>query len=123
MLELELNKLNHSQHAPLAPDSYTLEHIMPQKLDPSFWPGPNQTADHIYKIGNMGLLTQSLQSIIKNHGWSYKLNGHAGKPGIKSSCVGLMIMQNVINQIHWDNSVIDNRTSQLVNSIISIWKD
>lgn len=123
LLELELNKQNHSQVAPLAPDRYTLEHLMPQKLDQTFWPGPNQTYDHIYKIGNMGLLTQSLQSIIKNRGWNDKLNGFGGRPGIKLSCPGLFIMQNVTTQANWSNTVIDNRTSQLVNSIVSIWKD
>lgn len=96
---------------------------MPQKLDLTFWPGPNQTYDHIYKIGNMGLLMQSLQSIIKNRGWNDKLNGFGGRPGIKLSCPGLFIMQNVTTQASWNNTVIDNRTSQLVNSIISIWKD
>ena len=121
LLELELNKRNHSQVSPLAPNLYTLEHLMPQKLDPLFWPGPNQTEDHIYKIGNMGLLTQSLQSIIKNRGWNDKLNGYCGKPGIRVSCSGLFTMQDIIVRPTWDNLDIDNRTSQLVNSFISIW--
>lgn len=119
LYELELNRQNRSQVAPLAPDRYTLEHLMPQKLDQTFWPGPNQTEDHIYKIGNMGLLTQSLQSIIKNRGWNDKLNGFSGKPGIKLSCNGLFIMQNVTTQSSWDNGIIDSRTSQIVNSIIA----
>lgn len=122
MYELELNRANKAQTKPLAPDSYTLEHIMPQTLDKIFWPGPNQSRDHIYRIGNLGLLTQSLQSIIKNRGWSDKLNGYNGKPGIKSCCAGLFTMNNVVNQIVWDDNVIDQRTTDLVNGVIKIWK-
>ncbi|MCF0125597.1 MAG: DUF262 domain-containing protein [Clostridia bacterium] len=122
LLEIELNKKNHYQSTPLPPDKYTLEHLMPQKLESTFWPGPDQTEDHIYKIGNMGLLTQSLQSIIKNRGWQEKLNGYSGKDGIKTCCSGLRIMQDVINKSNWDNKTIDDRTDQLIDSIISIWK-
>lgn len=121
MYELELNRASGAHTKPLAPDSYTLEHIMPQTLDKSFWPGPNQSPDHIYRIGNMGLLTQSLQSIIKNRGWGDKLNGYDGKPGIISCCAGLYTMNNVVTQSVWNDSVIDKRTTDLVNGIIKIW--
>ena len=122
LLELELCKQNHSQVSPFEPDKYTLEHLMPQKLELQYWPGPDQTEDHVYKIGNMGLLTQSLQSIIKNRGWNDKLNGYNGKPGINLCCQGLFTMQAVTSQTQWNNSIIDTRTQQIVKAIISIWK-
>lgn len=122
MYEMALCKQNKAQVKPLAPDSYTLEHIMPQKLDPMFWPGPNQSPDHIYKLGNMGLLTQTLQSILKNRGWNNKLNGFNGKPGLKICCSGLYSMNNVINQSSWDDNIIDMRTNTIISGLLSIWK-
>ncbi|MBO7476900.1 MAG: DUF262 domain-containing protein [Salinivirgaceae bacterium] len=121
LYELELNKKYKSQVPLFAPDSYTLEHLMPQELKPN-WTRPDQTEDHICKIGNMGLLTQSLQSVVKNRVWKEKLEGYDGKPGIKQSSKGLYIMENVINQTDWNNTIIDSRTNEIVQGIINIWK-
>lgn len=121
MYELALNRRNNSHVAILAPNSYTLEHLMPQNLNPAHWPGPNQSEDHVYKIGNMGLLTQSLQSSIKNYNWATKLNGYQGKPGIRVSCGGLHTMAFVANQPVWNDMIIDSRTLTIVNDMIAIW--
>lgn len=119
MLEMELN--GHPQVL-LVPDDYTLEHLMPQKPK-NGWPIPH---NNTYKLGNMAIITQSLNSSISNGLWQDKLNGITKKkkiyPGLKTCGGGLATLINVLNINSWSDSEIDKRTTNLINEFLNRWK-
>jgi hypothetical protein len=120
MFMLEM-KLNGSPQLLLVPDCYTLEHLMPQK--PNLWPVPH---NNIYKLGNMAIITQSLNSSISNGLWHDKLNGITKKkkfyPGLISCGGGLATLLNVLKISSWSDSEIDKRTTNLIKEFLNIWK-
>ena len=81
----------------------------------------------IYWIGNMTLLTGSLNSSLKNFHFEKKMNGEGRKKGIKEYA-SLQITSNDIvkpfmNGITiWDESNIETRTKNLTDEILNIWK-
>ena len=120
MFMLEM-KLNGSPQLLLVPDCYTLEHLMPQK--PNLWPVPH---NNIYKLGNMAIITQSLNSSISNGLWHDKLNGITKKkkyyPGLINCGGGLATLSNVLKINSWSDSEIDKRTTSLIKEFLNIWK-
>jgi uncharacterized protein with ParB-like and HNH nuclease domain len=130
---------------------YTLEHIMPVKWSPK-WDsvsllnddgtqekdedgneiniltdaGKNIREKHIYSIGNMTLLTQNLNSSIRNNIYSVKMDGNGvKKPGYKAHS-SLYLTAELIKKYYdgdtaWDERHIRARTKELYEKFISIW--
>jgi len=122
--------------------SYSLEHIMPQKweeywrdmpekknLDGTVMSGEEAIKDRhnkIYWIGNMTLLTSSLNSSIRNYGFEKKVNGEGRKKG-KKAYAALSITKNDIvlafegGENVWNEESIVKRTNSLSQEIGQIW--
>lgn len=107
-------------------NSYTLEHLMPKKWNPGIWPisDPGQTEARNLKLktlGNLALLTQSLNSSISNNSWSIKLNGNGRKKGLKEFATGLETMTFVLAQVTWNETKIETRADWLFDNARVIW--
>jgi|JI6StandDraft_1071083.scaffolds.fasta_scaffold07608_1 hypothetical protein len=121
---------------------YTLEHIMPQKWE-EYWttfprlldynnnPLPadqlrlNRT-EKIYYIGNMTLLTSSLNTSLRNYEFIRKMNGEGKKRGIKVYADLSITLVDIVEKfdkgdIIWDELKIQDRTSTLTDEICKIW--
>jgi uncharacterized protein with ParB-like and HNH nuclease domain len=124
-------------------DKYTLEHIMPQnwkahwtsipvKHNPDGSQMSPEVARHdreqkIYWIGNMTLLTGSLNSSLKNFHFEKKMNGEGKKKGIKDYASLQITRSDIVDPFlsgntTWDEFSIETRTKNLTDEILNIWK-
>lgn len=122
---------------------YSLEHIMPQAWE-AYW-GINDCEVYsyetgkiisdvemakdvrklaIYEIGNMTLLTTSLNATLKNYDISQKIDGSGKKKGI-SYYADLSVAQDVVevyrNEKKWNEILIRKRTEELCKEFLKIW--
>jgi hypothetical protein len=123
---------------------YSLEHVMPQSLSQAWSIGAlpvynvngekiedikeaeSTRYEKIYNLGNMTLLTRSLNSSIKNKRFDLKINGDGRNDGIRKLSSLFITTEDIIKPFHegnkvWDERNIDKRTKSLFNEIISIW--
>lgn len=123
--------------------NYSLEHIMPQKWE-EYWtqmPEKKNTDgstmssgeakkdryDKIYWIGNMTLLTSSLNSSLRNYVFEKKMNGEGRKKGMKAYAALSITKDDIVSKFEsgdtaWDESKIADRTLSLSQEIIQIWE-
>lgn len=71
-------------------NSYSLEHLMPKKWKPETWPISDSSLtdernQRLKTLGNLAILTQSLNSSISNNSWDIKLNGNSKRKGLTST--------------------------------------
>jgi uncharacterized protein with ParB-like and HNH nuclease domain len=105
----------------LASNSYSVEHIMPQKWEDNWMTrkfNDNEKAIRYKKLrtlGNLTLVTQSLNSKMKNGDWSIKkkhLTEHSK----------LKITTDYLNLKKWDESTIEARAIDLGIIALKIWE-
>ncbi|MEO0129760.1 MAG: DUF262 domain-containing HNH endonuclease family protein [candidate division WOR-3 bacterium] len=119
---------------------YSLEHIMPQNWE-EYWdfdkvPHPDSSLspekqkqdreEKIYWIGNMTLLTSSLNSALKNLSFEKKMNGEGQRKGIKAYAALSITKDDIVAPFEngdrvWDEKKIKTRTEKLMEEIREIW--
>jgi uncharacterized protein with ParB-like and HNH nuclease domain len=109
----DINKLSSS--------SYSVEHMMPQKWETN-WSvkGMNESAKAIRSkklktLGNLTLVTKSLNSSMKNAAWDKK------KKALKEFSL-LKITTDYIDNKEWDETKIDKRANDFSSMALKIWK-
>lgn len=102
---------------------YPLEHLLPQSWK-SHWPVDGLAAEierneHVHRLGNLTLLTASLNSAVSNGPWL----GSAGKREKLATYDVLLLNRDVrsAGADGWDEKHIDERTERLVDAIVRIW--
>ena len=104
---------------------YTLEHLMPKKWRNN-WAFPTLNSEEerdriLLTLGNLAIITQPLNSSIRDSDWSTKLNGKNSKSGLMVNASGLVTMQSALGQTNWDEETISKRAEELSMSSLSIW--
>lgn len=102
---------------------YPIEHLMPQKWE-THWPVADLAAEidrreHIHRLGNLTLLTKSLNSSVSNGPWQ----GAGGKRA-KLREHDVFLMNRRIEDVSadgWDEALIDHRTATLINALLATW--
>ncbi len=121
---------------------YSLEHVMPQKWEEHWSIVPVRNDDgttiidteqakrirvsKIYSIGNMTLLTSSLNSALRNYPFEKKVLGEGKKKGIKSYADLSVTKDDIVDVFDggdriWDEIKIQNRTIALTKEILALW--
>jgi len=122
--------------------NYSLEHIMPQKWE-EYWKdipkkynanGSEMTDeeakkdryDKVYWIGNMTLLTSSLNSALRNYVFEKKMKGEGRKKGIKGYADLSITKDDIVIPFEkgdtvWDEEKIIARTANIEKEIKQIW--
>lgn len=100
---------------------YPIEHILPQKWIES-WPveTPEQETDRqdrVHRLGNLTLLTKKLNSRMSNGPWITKQDALLKHNTVKLT--GRLI--EMTRDRDWGESLIDERTMAMVDSILEIW--
>lgn len=121
--------------------NFQLEHVMPQKWL-EYW-GVDQVvvyddgqavldeerakqirSQKIYEIGNMTLLTSTLNARLRNYPFNDKVNGKIiggkFKDGMKKYGV-LSITAEITQKAEWDERTIEERTNKLAAEFLEIW--
>lgn len=107
-------------------NGYSLEHLMPKKWQNN-WPScatkeeARERDSRLLTLGNLAIITQSLNASIRDSSWANKLQGKANNPGLKLCAGGLATMANVLEKDVWDESCIAQRAYDLYNKAKEIW--
>jgi alkylated DNA nucleotide flippase Atl1 len=99
---------------------YPIEHILPQKWA-AHWPvgdaeAEEVRAEHVHRLGNLTLLTTSLNSKVSNGPWASKreaLQAHDT----------LLLNSRLLSTLDgtWDEAGIDARTNALIDVLLATW--
>jgi hypothetical protein len=121
LLEAIENAHRESTNQPQVPRrSYPIEHILPQKWQ-THWPVQGleeeaERAEHVHLLGNLTLLTKSLNSKVSNGPWSAK------KTGLQDHDT-LLLNSRLLSSAGavWDEAAIEARTEALIDALLAIW--
>lgn len=103
---------------------YPIEHLLPQKWQ-AHWPVADlehelDRSAHVHRLGNLTLLTESLNSAVSNGPWL----GARGKRA-KLEKYDVLLMNRHVREVSddgWDEQRIDERTTTIVDALLATWK-
>jgi hypothetical protein len=72
-------------------------------------------------LGNLAIITSSLNSAIRDAEWSKKIEGASFKGGLKKHAAGLVTMEAVLSSADWDEDHISERADWLADKANEIW--
>jgi len=107
-------------------DKYSLEHLMPKKWE-NHWNNLTNPEDAIKRnrklltLGNLTIITQTLNSTIRDANWDVKKNGRGDKNGLNTYSAGLETINPFLSLAEWNENAIDNRAEFLFNKAREIW--
>jgi alkylated DNA nucleotide flippase Atl1 len=121
LLEAIENSYRRTTKQPQVPRrGYPIEHVLPQSWT-EHWPVDSvdaeaARAEHVHRLGNLTLLTSSLNSKVSNGGW-------ATKRAALQQHDTLLLNSRLLPQGEdgWTEAAIDRRTSDLTDVLFSIW--
>lgn len=105
---------------------YSLEHIMPKKWENN-WP-PVKTDEEreirnrkLLTLGNLTIITASLNSSIRDSNWNTKKEGKSSQKGLVHYAAGLDTFSEYLALANWDESHIEARAKFLSTKANAIW--
>jgi hypothetical protein len=116
-----------SRHATqlLGVRQYSLEHIMPKKwrnhwgqLDPE---AASIRDRKLLTLGNLTIITQSLNASIRDADWQTKLQGKGNRGGLKKYTEGIETISSYLDLPAWDEGAIEKRGEHLADLALNIW--
>lgn len=115
-----------SSTALLGFDQYSLEHMIPKKWRNNWGALPEDAARErdkaLLTLGNLAIITSSLNSSIRDAEWSVKKAGKASKAGLVACSGGIVTMNNATEKDVWDDSEIAARGNWLANQALRVWR-
>ena len=104
-------------------DKQQVEHILPRGWRTN-WPVADAAAeaerdDHVNRLGNLTLLTASLNASVSNGAWL----GEKGKRSALNRHDVFLMNRSIFDRSAggWDEGLIDARTSELIDALIATW--
>ena len=73
-------------------------------------------------IGNLAIITQSLNASIRDSDWSTKKAGKKNKPGLNLCAAGLNTLSDALTKEDWNEEEIDARAQWLSEEATKLWK-
>ncbi len=108
-------------------DGYSLEHLIPKKWRNNW--EPMQTEElakerdsKLLTLGNLAIITQSLNASIRDANWATKKTGKKNKPGLNICADGLLTLSAALNKDDWNECEIDARAQWLYIQACNLWK-
>ncbi len=123
LIESKLRNSAMYSTAMLGFNSYSLEHLMPKKWRNNWGIAidPDNRDFVLQTLGNLAIITSSLNSAIRDGDWDKKLEGTSTKGGLKKHAAGLVTMEAVLSSTDWDEDHISERADWLADKAIEIW--
>jgi hypothetical protein len=126
LIETKIRKINLHSSKLLGINKYSLEHLMPKKWENN-WGKLNSQQDidrrnkKILTFGNLAIITQNLNSKIRDSDWNTKKNG-TNNNGLIDYTRDLETISSYLKLPNWNETEIENRANNLYNHAINIWK-
>ena len=111
-------------------NKYSLEHLMPKKWE-NKWPIATTTAVKEFKdnrnfrlktLGNLAIITQSLNTSIRNADWITKKQGNGKNAGLIHYSGGIETLAPYLETNEWNEVTIEERANFLYSKAKEIWR-
>lgn len=117
--------LSKSPAAPMV-HQYTLEHMMPKKWRNKWGALDDEAATRrdrkLLTLGNLAIITHSLNASIRDADWTTKKQGKGYKDGLALCAAGLATMAGALEKESWDEGGITDRAEWLANKALVVWR-
>ncbi len=107
---------------------YSLEHIMPKKwenhwdIDRSFTDEERQNRNNkLLTLGNLAIITSSLNSSIRDSNWNKKKNGTDKHSGLIKFTSGIETINEYLQYDNWNEDKIEERAEFLYKNAMEVW--
>jgi len=126
LMETKLRNNDRYTTQTLSMNKYSIEHVMPKKWE-QHWALPSTRNDierhsKIQLLGNLTLLTQSLNKAVSNRNWESKKNGSGAYGGLYKYAASLETFSTFLQEPYWDEEVIDKRSEFLIEKALTVWR-
>ncbi|WP_328531035.1 DUF262 domain-containing protein [Nocardioides sp. NBC_00368] len=118
-LETVEDQLRATHRSPNVPrNGFPIEHILPQSWQ-QHWSVEGLEAEvdrgeHVHRLGNLTLLTSSLNSTVSNGSWSTKRS--------KLDSADVFLLNRAVKHVdEWNEASIDDRTAIMAEALLSAW--
>ena len=115
-----------SSTALLGFNQYTLEHMMPKKWRNKWGALDDEAATRrdrkLLTLGNLAIITHSLNASIRDADWTTKKQGKGYKDGLALCAAGLATMAGVLEKESWGEGDIAERAEWLADKALEVWR-
>lgn len=115
-----------SSTALLGFNQYTLEHMMPKKWRNKWGALDDEAATRrdrkLLTLGNLAIITHSLNASIRDADWPTKKQGKGCKDGLALCAAGLATMAGALEKESWGEDDIADRAEWLANKALEVWR-
>ncbi len=126
---LESKIRNRSRQATqlLGINKYSLEHLMPKKWENN-WERLSNNEERDFRnrklltLGNLAIITQSLNASIRDSNWKTKKKGNVKKEGLVHYSAGIETLAPYLQLNEWNETEIENRAKFLNEKALEIWQ-
>lgn len=106
---------------------YSLEHLMPKRWQNNWtFTGDSDLAEKrdrtLLTLGNLTIITQSLNASIRDACWDVKKEGIGNRGGLKKYADGIEILSDYLNESVWNEETIRKRADDLAQKALKVWK-
>lgn len=103
---------------------YSLEHLMPKKWRNNWGivSNPDDRDLILLGLGNLAIISSTLNSSVRDAAWCNKLSGIKAKGGLRAYAGGLETMTDVLSKNEWNEETIKQRADWLADKAISVWQ-
>lgn len=125
-IESKIRNRDYQSTQLLGLNRYSLEHLMPKKWE-NHWGKLSNQEERINRnrklltIGNLTIITASLNSSIRDANWNTKKNGKNDKKGLKHYSAGLETFSKYLDEQEWNEQNIEKRATYLFSIAKDIW--
>ena len=123
LIESRIRDKSKQATALLGVDKYSLEHMMPKKWRNN-WDMPDDPEQRdwtLLTLGNLAIITSSLNSSIRDANWDTKKKGIGSKDGLLKYAVGLETLSDFLKLDEWNEKHIFERAEWLYEKAADIW--
>ena len=115
-----------SSTALLGFNQYTLEHMMPKKWRNKWGALDEEAATRrdrkLLTLGNLAIITHSLNASIRDADWTTKKQGKGYKDGLALCAAGLATMADALEKESWNEGDIADRAEWLADKALEVWR-
>lgn len=126
LLESKIRNNNRHSTQLLGLRKYSLEHLMPKKWINN-WSKPTEQGQidkrnrKLRTLGNLAIITQSLNASIRDGDWNTKVNGSRSKKGLRHYSGGIETLSSYLELEEWNEETIESRGNDLYQIAKKVW--
>ncbi len=127
LIESKIRNKNKQATQLLGINKYSLEHLMPKKWENNWGRLSNREERDIRNrklltLGNLAIITQSLNASVRDANWPNKKSGRGKNAGLSNYSGGIETLSPYLTLNEWDEAEIEKRANNLYEYAIKIWK-